>query len=54
LELIEVDSVKAHVIEWADILLSLEIEHIFEDYEEEFEWEHIREIVEQAKQIHVG
>ena len=36
MQLIEIDSVKAHVIEWADILLSLETQHIFEDYEEEF------------------
>lgn len=43
-----------HVIEWGSILLGLESEHIFEDYEEEYEWEHVREVIEQTRQIHVG
>lgn len=42
------------MIEWADIVLSKETQHIFENYEEEFEWDHIRETVEEAKMIHVG
>ena len=33
MQLMEIDSIKVHIIEWADILLSLESEHIFEDYE---------------------
>lgn len=50
----EVDSARPHVIEWADIVLGLERQHIFEDYEEEFEWEHIRETVAEVKKLQVG
>ena len=44
--LLEDQSARTHVIRWAETILAMESTHIFEDCEEEFEWDHVREIVQ--------